>query len=254
MIKFFRKIRQNLLSEGKTRNYLKYAIGELILVVVGILIALSINNWNQNRTFKKELHQIIKEVHTDLNQDLLYLDKEINEINRYNKNIDNLLNNGTKMPADSLLKNISAVHTVTSFAPVNFGYNKLNKHPRTDLLPDSLSDNLTIYYSKYANQMGNVSFEGLSKYSIDKFRDYLIRYGFPLETRDLEKPQDLTVLEFIIRDVEFIGILRNTKFNRTIQLSGLIEARKQAENCLKITNHFLTAMSRNETQGNNSGK
>ena len=49
MIKFFRKIRKNLLSEGKTRKYLKYAIGEIVLVVIGILIALSINNWNESR-------------------------------------------------------------------------------------------------------------------------------------------------------------------------------------------------------------
>jgi hypothetical protein len=40
MIKFFRKIRQNLLSEGKTGAYLKYALGEIVLVVIGILIAL----------------------------------------------------------------------------------------------------------------------------------------------------------------------------------------------------------------------
>ena len=52
MIKFFRKIRQNLLMENKTRKYFKYAIGEIILVVIGILIALQINNWNENR--KKE--------------------------------------------------------------------------------------------------------------------------------------------------------------------------------------------------------
>lgn len=49
MIKFFRKIRQKLLSEGKTGKYLKYAIGEIVLVVIGILIALQINNWNENR-------------------------------------------------------------------------------------------------------------------------------------------------------------------------------------------------------------
>lgn len=44
MIKFFKKIRQNLISEGKTGTYLKYAIGEIVFVVVGILIALQINN------------------------------------------------------------------------------------------------------------------------------------------------------------------------------------------------------------------
>jgi len=49
LINFFRKIRQNLLSEGKTAKYLKYAAGEIILVVIGILIALSINNWNTDR-------------------------------------------------------------------------------------------------------------------------------------------------------------------------------------------------------------
>lgn len=47
MIKFFRHLRQRLLSEGKTGKYFKYAIGEIILVVIGILIALQINNWNQ---------------------------------------------------------------------------------------------------------------------------------------------------------------------------------------------------------------
>ena len=52
MIKFFRHIRQRLLSEGKTGKYFKYAIGEIILVVIGILIALQINNWNENRKNK----------------------------------------------------------------------------------------------------------------------------------------------------------------------------------------------------------
>ena len=47
MIKFFRKIRQDLLSTGKTGKYLKYAIGEILLVIIGILIAVSINSWNE---------------------------------------------------------------------------------------------------------------------------------------------------------------------------------------------------------------
>ena len=49
MIRFFRSLRQSFLSEGKTGKYLKYAFGEIILVVIGILIALSINNWNESR-------------------------------------------------------------------------------------------------------------------------------------------------------------------------------------------------------------
>jgi len=54
MIKFFRKIRQNLLSESKFSQYLIYAIGEIVLVVIGILIALQINNWNEEKKLKKK--------------------------------------------------------------------------------------------------------------------------------------------------------------------------------------------------------
>ena len=49
MIKFFRKIRQKTLTEYKFSKYLTYAIGDIIHVVTGILIAVSINNWNENR-------------------------------------------------------------------------------------------------------------------------------------------------------------------------------------------------------------
>ncbi|RPA68537.1 hypothetical protein EF405_08100 [Cyclobacteriaceae bacterium YHN15] len=49
MIKFFRKIRQKLLKENRVTRYLVYALGEIVLVVIGILIALSINTWNENR-------------------------------------------------------------------------------------------------------------------------------------------------------------------------------------------------------------
>ncbi len=53
MIKFFRKIRQDLLNKGNTGKYLQYAIGEVVLVVIGILIALSINNWNEGQSKRK---------------------------------------------------------------------------------------------------------------------------------------------------------------------------------------------------------
>ena len=69
MIKFFRKIRQKLLSENRFSKYLIYAIGEIILVVIGILIALQINNWNQaKKNSQKELYlleQLQKEFKKD---------------------------------------------------------------------------------------------------------------------------------------------------------------------------------------------
>ena len=74
MIKFFRKIRQNLLSEGKTGKYFKYATGEILLVVIGILIALSINNWNEDRKNRLKEAVYLEGIKTDLESDIKYLD------------------------------------------------------------------------------------------------------------------------------------------------------------------------------------
>jgi len=76
MIKIFRKIRQNLLSEGKTGKYFKYAIGEIVLVVIGILIALQINNWNDARKQKNELNQYLAKISNNVQLDIKNL-KEI---------------------------------------------------------------------------------------------------------------------------------------------------------------------------------
>lgn len=66
MIKFFRKIRQNLLSENKFSKYLVYAIGEIILVVIGILIALSINNWNERQKRNADELAYLKRLQNDI--------------------------------------------------------------------------------------------------------------------------------------------------------------------------------------------
>lgn len=70
MIKFFRKTRQNLLSRGKTGRYLKYAIGEILLVVLGILIALQINNWNEKRQNKLKVENLLQKIQRDIEYDL----------------------------------------------------------------------------------------------------------------------------------------------------------------------------------------
>jgi len=66
MIKLFRNIRQNLLKEGKTSKYFKYAIGEIVLVVIGILIALQINNWNQDRIEHKQTKTLLSNLKLDV--------------------------------------------------------------------------------------------------------------------------------------------------------------------------------------------
>lgn len=71
MIKLFRNIRQNLLAEGKTTKYFKYAIGEIFLVVIGILIALNINNWNEQKKNEAKIVNTLKEIQNDIQLDLI---------------------------------------------------------------------------------------------------------------------------------------------------------------------------------------
>ena len=65
MIKFFRKIRQNLLMENKTGKYFKYAIGEIVLVMIGILLALQVSNWNQDRKDRISERKLLDNIHRD---------------------------------------------------------------------------------------------------------------------------------------------------------------------------------------------
>jgi len=74
MIKFFRSIRKKLLSEGKATNYVKYAIGEIVLVVFGILIALQLNNWNEERKMGIQEKAILEELDKNLQSNLEILE------------------------------------------------------------------------------------------------------------------------------------------------------------------------------------
>lgn len=70
MVNFFRRIRQALFNENKYRKYTFYAIGEIALVMIGILLALQVNNWNSNRIEKKEEQFIYLRLIQDLKQDV----------------------------------------------------------------------------------------------------------------------------------------------------------------------------------------
>jgi hypothetical protein len=95
MIKFFRKIRQNLLLKNKTGKYFKYAIGEIILVVIGILIALSINNWNDEKTNHKKGINYLKSLRSEMHNNLQELNKEekrILDVIKYKEALINVMN------------------------------------------------------------------------------------------------------------------------------------------------------------------
>jgi hypothetical protein len=121
MIKFFRKIRQNLLMENKTGKYFKYAIGEIVLVVIGILIALSINNWNENRKDGIKEQVVLKQLKEDYLSNLSQLEEKMTTRT-------NIINSGLRILSafdqpdrvvrDSLIKNIATITSDPTFDPI----------------------------------------------------------------------------------------------------------------------------------------
>ena len=149
MIKFFRKIRQNLLMENKTGKYFKYALGEIILVVIGILIALWINNWNNQRLSNHQTTNLLKSLKEDLVSDTIEFDKSIGyykELIMEKKKLL-LLSKYENINTDSLIILIAPTYSLydlnsTTFTKItNLGISEISKN-------DSLSKKIYTYYTK----------------------------------------------------------------------------------------------------------
>ncbi len=120
MIKFFRKIRQKLLSENKFSSYLLYAVGEIILVVIGILIALEINNWNDQQIENKNEQAILKRLAKEFTSNRRQILEKINSRNDIIKKCSRLLsyyNEPKNADIDSIVIYLGSI-IPTTFDPI----------------------------------------------------------------------------------------------------------------------------------------
>src|SRR5210317_1091788 len=92
MLRFFRQIRQRLLTNNKFSKYLLYAIGEILLVVIGILIALQVNIWNENRKEKLFEQKMLRELDASIKNNIQYLDRAIDENKKARQSSQLILN------------------------------------------------------------------------------------------------------------------------------------------------------------------
>jgi len=123
MIKFFRTIRKNLLTEGKTANYLKYAIGEIILVVIGILIAIQLNEWRNDDTNNKRKQNVLKALKLEFQSNLSQLDTVLfynDKIqNAYPKVMDLINKQDAIVSKDIFNESLGDLSVTWSFNPIN---------------------------------------------------------------------------------------------------------------------------------------
>ena len=153
MTPFFRRIRRKLANDNQFLKYSRYAIGEIVLVVIGILIALQINNWNENRKDRKKEEIYITNIQRDLKAQLVILDRATRgEFSSY-ENLSNAQksfhkNNGFVVNTKNLSE-ISAINDRFTFNIVDTALEEIKSSGNLDIIQKStVKDSLLKYYDE----------------------------------------------------------------------------------------------------------
>ncbi|MGB5238163.1 MAG: hypothetical protein WBM43_12745 [Flavobacteriaceae bacterium] len=158
MLKFFRNIRQNLLSENKFSKYLVYAVGEILLVVIGILVALQINQWKQEQDLKQLEKTYLKRLLIDLDHDVTNIEAAIADIDENQSIIKSFIssfNNASNI--DSLQKSMTAFFEngwlIFEFVPSRNTYIDLSQTGNMKVITNTSLVNDIISYYGYITQV-----------------------------------------------------------------------------------------------------
>lgn len=230
-MKFFRTIRKKIISENKSiiwnTNYFKYAIGEIFLVVVGILIALQINNWNESRKIRAQESNILSSIHSDLKSCKKELD--------IGAESSVLLGNRCKMIAkyidDDLPYNIeldTAFSTLTNWFSPFFSYSSYEtlKTKGVSLIQNKqLRENLVFLYER--------SLPFITDDYDQFFWAYAQNVSLPLTNKYVEKK----LTTGLAQPNDFEKLKENIEFKN--MLSYLIF---QHENAYELYSHFSTSV------------
>ncbi len=231
MIKLFRHIRQNLLSEGKTGKYFKYAIGEIILVVIGILIALQINNWNEVKKARAvEINYL-----ENLKEDLILENKNIEAFSLYHfekaKSCTYLLNITIPKTLEDVINYTNQYENVFSwsgFVPNNNTFKELLSSGNLSLLKNDAIKNALLeidnFYSKVSGHEYHMRRE-FEKFLYDRsvghtesivlFDKSEPQYGYPKRLTIEDIPQ--SQYQKMIDDVQWL--FNDEIFNNGLRLA-----------------------------------
>ncbi len=243
MIKFFRKIRYNLMSKNKTGKYLKYAIGEIILVVIGILIALQINNWNEGKKLEQQEIKLLRNFETSIESDLESFDHYIEEYRTIHNSIRLIKKHmEANLPYNDSLNFHFLNSTAYWAARIDQGvFSTLSSADLNLISNDSLKKEIVSYYtfaktnfdmkiSKYSNIIDNAS-ENLFNTRFDELWNTNERAMIPHDYEALKKDKEYKY---------FINSLNQQIF--WLVEEPLTNADKKAKNLLKLIDDELTVL------------
>lgn len=238
MIKFFRKIRQKLLIEGKIKSYLKYAVGEIFLVVIGIMIALQFNNWNNEYNAGIEELALLTEMKNNLEKDLADCIWNINrnqELFLSNSVVLEHLENQTPFHDSLSVHYGNLLGTTTQLRNVS-AYDNLKSKGVNLIRNDSLRQEITKVYSAryYYIEMKELEYDNViqlhqlvpelnGKISFD----YSTKMGYPLDVKKLYTDEKLK------------GVINTNKYVKLFMMGAYKNLRLDIQGLLDLINKEL---------------
>ena len=245
MIKIFRKIRYDLMRENKTGKYIKYAIGEILLVVIGILIALSINTWSENQKKDEQGNIYLNDLKSDIVIDIQTLDNIIlNNTNRIN-NADSIINTLATQKSFSKKEMLTFINqnrvltTASYFIPEKSTINQIEASSGGHLIKNkALRDIIFRYYS--INDRNEKNYEVSSQlYQHNYFTEHIIKGAllggeFFKQVIGTSLNRPYTDLSKLKQNSDFLAALFGKKINTETQNRQYDKIKTMAEDLLRL--------------------
>lgn len=214
MIHFFRRIRQKLITEGKLSKYLIYALGEIALVMIGILLALQVNNWNESR--KGQIHEnvVTLELAKELVQNHTYINGEIEYTEIRISALKELLTLTATVNPNITYGDFNKLYSLASgyqeFIPIDFTLKKiLNNEDFEFTRSERLHNNILVYSSHIAKA------HEYYQYNVDTYKE--VNQPYLISTYTL---RDFHWLPEEIRgsrhSIDHLSLLQSRKFENLL--------------------------------------
>lgn len=228
MLKFFRRIRRKLIEEGNLKRYLVYAIGEILLVVIGILIALQINNLNEQKKDKAKESQILLSLSEDFKSNIVNLKTSIDQypdlIHRLQTTLS-YIGKSEKQLSEGMkdtIRNTGYVFTELVDGTLN---SILNSEKLELIQNEKLKRKLTAYpaiVSRFTKQE-----ENLEEYVINVQRDKLRNFVSLTELLPDDNPQN-KIIKATAKKSDYFGLLNDMYYQNI--LTGLLLTNNRMSN------------------------
>ena len=236
MIPFFRKLRKQLADDNKPLKYLRYAIGEIILVVVGILIALSINNWNEYRKERLLEYGLLGKISENILEDIaeyeIYAADDSVEIT----NIDSVLaiiRNPFKYQTNDINKPIKSLLVLRKLTPNKSAVTNLISSGKINIIENKdLLEQILEYYNRMDRHIDGVD-DALFTYTRNQIGPYLMQFDFidsttvisPYRKRRplIEYHQDPAIENLLSLKIKMLEFQKNTYQGQIDYAKNLLE-------------------------------